>query len=199
MPAKVRAALTSVALVTLLLGAPQAAANKPTEPGNSGVVERYEAIGGHQVGPVMTDVGGTALPSLVVVGWDDAVAFCTDGPPVFNGVEQHVVSPSGNLTIVVHNSDIPILVFDVSAAVSEQDFFDKCASGDIAPLATGTANQRPILHVTDRTFSVKVKTRGVVSDPTGQDWTMQSFLQVRELVGADEAAVPKEWVKLTAR
>lgn len=121
---KVRAfaALSSVALASTLFASPPASADKPTEPAESGVVERFDTIGGHQVGPVMTDVGGAMLPILVVVGWDDAVTYCTDGPPVFNGVEQDAVAPSGNLTVVVHNSDIPILVFDVSAAASEEDF-----------------------------------------------------------------------------
>ena len=192
------AALSSVALASVLFASPPASADKSAEPAESGVVERFDAIGGHQVGPVMTDVGGAMLPILVVVGWDDAVTYCTDGPPVFNGVEQDAVAPSGNLTVVVHNSDIPILVFDVSAAVSEEDFFEKCAAADIVPLATGTAKQRPIINVTASAINLKVKTRGVVTDAAGQDWTMQAFLKFREVFGAEDLQVLNEWVTLTA-
>ena len=198
MKARTFGALSSVALASVLFAPPPASADKTAEPAESGVVERFDAIGGHQVGPVMTDVGGVMLPILVVVGWDDAVTYCTDGPPVFNGVEQDTVTPSGNLTVVVHNSDIPILVFDVSAAVSEEDFFEKCAAADIVPLATGTAKQRPIINVTASAINFKVKTRGVVTDAAGQDWTMQAFLKFREVFGAEDLQVLNEWVTLTA-
>ena len=127
-----------------------------------------------------------------------AVTLCTGGPPVFNGIQQNVFSPSGNFSAVVHNSDIPILVFDVSAAESEADFIAKCAAGEIVPLATGTAKQRPIIHETNSAFGVKVKTRGVVTDATGQDWTMQSFINIREVFGAEEPQVFNEWVTLKA-
>ena len=192
------AAVTGVAMAGVLVASPPASADKPAEPAESGVVQRFDTIGGHQVGPVMTDVGGKMVPILVVVGWDDAVTFCTGGPPVFNGVQQDAFAPSGNVSIVVHNSDIPILVFDVSDAVSEDDFFAKCAAREIAPLATGTAKQRPIINETESAGNFKVKTRGVVTDTTGQEWTLQSFIKVRGVFGAEEPQVLNEWVKLTA-
>ena len=192
------AALSGLALASVLVASPPVSADKPAEPAESGVVERFDAIGGHTVGPVMTDVGDTMLPILVVVGWDSATTLCTGGPPVFNGVEQNVSSPSGNFSIVVHNSDVPVLVFDVSTAESEDDFFAKCADGEIVPLATGTAKQRPIINVTDSAVNFKVKTRGVVTDASGQDWTMQSFIKVRDVFGAEEPQVLNEWVTLTA-
>ncbi|MGB9346499.1 MAG: hypothetical protein WCA90_10740, partial [Ilumatobacteraceae bacterium] len=111
---KLIAALSGVALASVLVASPSASADKPAKPAESGVVQRKDAIGGHPVGPVMTDVGGTMLPILVVVGWDDAVELCTDMRPVINGVEQIVLAPSGNSSVVVHNSDAPVLVFDVS-------------------------------------------------------------------------------------
>jgi hypothetical protein len=193
----VPSALAAIAL-TAVPGAPPAFADKPAEPAESGVVERGSAIGGHQVGPVMTDVGGEMRPVLVAVGWDDAVTYCSGGPPVFNGVGQVVVAPSGHVSTVVHNSDIPILVFDVSGA--DNGFFEKCAAGEIVPLATGTAKQRPIVHETESAANVKAKTRGVVTDATGQDWTMQAFTKFRVDFGAGEPQlqVLKEWVKLTA-
>jgi hypothetical protein len=88
-------------------------------------------------------------------------------------------------------------VFDVSDAVSEDDFFEKCADGEIAPLATGTAKQRPIINETESAVNFKVKTRGVVTDTTGQEWTLQSFIKFREVFGAEEPQVLNEWVKLT--
>ncbi len=102
------------------------------------------------------------LPILVIVGLDDAIALGTGtgGPPVFNGVEQDVFAPSGNVSVVVHNSDVPVLVFDVSAAASEEDLLAKCASGEIEPLAAGTVKQRPIINSTDSAISLKVKSRG---------------------------------------
>jgi hypothetical protein len=196
----VPAALAAIAL-TAVSAAPPASAAKPAEPAESGVVQRFDPLetqGGHQVGPLMTEVGGDMLPILVVVGWDDAETYCAGGPPVFNGVEQVVVAPSGNVSIVVHNSNIPILVFDVSSADNEEDFFEKCAAGEILPLATGTATQRPIIHQTESAANVKAKTRGVVTDATGQRWTMQAFTKFRVDFGAQELQVLNEWVKLTA-
>jgi hypothetical protein len=192
------AALSGLALASVLVASPTVSADKPAEPAQSGVVERFDTIGGHTVGPVMTDVGGTMLPVLVVVGWDSADAFCSGGPPVFNGVEQNVSSPSGNFSVVVHNSDVPVLVFDVSAADSPPDFFEKCGAGEIVPLATGTAKQRPIINVTDSAANFKVKTRGVVTDGNGQEWTMQSFIKVRDVFGEEELQVLNEWVTLKA-
>ena len=119
---------------------------------------------------------------------------------MFNGVGQVVVAPSGHVSTVVHNSDIPIVVFDVSDADSEEDFFEKCAAGEIVPLATGTAKQRPIVHETDSAANVKAKTRGVVTDANGQRWTMQAFSKARVDFAAPEPEVQvlKEWVTLTA-
>ena len=60
----VPAALAAIAL-TAVPAAPPASAAKPAEPAESGVVQRFDnAMGGHQVGPVMTDVGGEMLPTL---------------------------------------------------------------------------------------------------------------------------------------
>ena len=193
------AAVTGVALAGVLVASPPASADKPAEPAESGVVQRFDdAVGGHRISPVLTDVGGETLPIFVVVGWDDATRFCENDPPVPNGVEQVTEAPSGNETTVVHNSDIPILVFDVSDADGEDDFFKKCAAGDIVPFATGTAKQRPIINVTESAVNFKVKTRGVVTDTTGQEWTMQSFIKLRQVFGAEEPQVLNEWVKLTA-
>ncbi len=193
----VPAALAAIAL-TAVPAAPPAFADKPAAPAESGVVQRFDdAIGGHQYGPVMTDVGGEMLPLVGVVGWDDAVTYCTGGPPVSHGVEQVAFAPSGHATIVVHNNDTPILVFDLSA-VSEEDFFEKCATGEIVPLATGTGKLRPIIQRTESAANVKIKTRGVVTDAIGQDWTMQAFTRFRVDFGAEELKVLNEWVKLTA-
>ena len=192
------AALSGLVLASVLVASAPVSADKPAEPAESGVVQRLDTIGGHTVGPVMTDVGGAMLPILVVVGWDDATTLCTGGPPAFNGVEQNVSSPSGNFSIVVHNSDVPILVFDVSLAATEEEFFAKCAAGEIVPLATGTAKQRPIINFTESAVNFKVKTRGVVTDSSGQHWTMQSFIKVREVFGEQEPQVLNEWVTLKA-
>lgn len=195
---KLIAALSGVALASVLVASPSASADKPAKPAESGVVQRKDAIGGHPVGPVMTDVGGTMLPILVVVGWDDAVELCTDMRPVINGVEQIVLAPSGNSSVVVHNSDAPVLVFDVSAAKDEEDFIAKCKSGAIEPLATGTVKQRPIINSSGGFTNFKVKSSGVVTDGTGQDWKLQSFIKVREADGVEgPPLVLNEWVKLT--
>ena len=192
------AALSGVALASVLVASPPVSADKSAEPTESGVVERYDTWGGLTVGPVVTDVGGAMLPIVVVVGWDDAVTLCTGGPPVLNGVQQDVSSPSGNFSTVVHNSDVPVLVFDVSAAANRADFIAKCAAGEIVPLATGTAKQRPIINFTDSAVNVMIKTSGVVTDANGQDWTLQSFIKLREVFGAEEPQVLNEWVTLTA-
>ena len=99
---------------------------------------------------------------------------------------------------VVHNSDVPVLVFDVSAATSEPDFIAKCAAGEIVPLATGTAKQRPIINETDSAFNFKVKSQGVVTDATGRDWSLQAFVKVRDVFGDPEPHVLTEWVTLRA-
>jgi hypothetical protein len=51
--------LSGMALASVLIASPSASAEKPTEPAQSVVVQRYDAIGGHTVGPLITDVGGT--------------------------------------------------------------------------------------------------------------------------------------------
>ena len=198
MRVKLFAAVSAIALAGVLAASP-ALADKPGEPAESGIVLRLDpAIGGHFVGPVPTDVGGTTLPIVVAFGWDDPVTLCTGGPPVFNGVIQLVPTPSGNFNEVVHNGDVPVLVFDVSAATSEPDFIAKCASGEIEPLATGTAKQRPIINGTDSGFNFKVKSQGMVTDATGQDWAMQAFVKVRDFFGEPEPQVLTEWVTLRA-
>lgn len=193
----VRLGVSVAALALLGVVASPAVADKKSEPANSGVVERFETLGGHSVGPLLVDVGGTTLPIFVQVGWDDSVAFCTGQPPVVNGVQQNVVAPSGNMTFVVHNGDIPVLVFDVSSVASEEEFFEKCGSGDLLPLAQGTVKQRPIINFTEDSVIVKVKSRGVVTDVTGQDWTLQSFLKAN--FATPEPEILAEWIKLTAK
>ena len=193
----VRLGVVMAALALLGVAASPAVAEKKSEPANSGVVERFETLGGHSVGPVLVDVGGTTLPIFVQVGWNDSVAFCTGQPPVVNGVQQTVASPSGNVTIVVHNEDIPVLVFDVSGVANEEEFQEKCGSGDLLPLAQGTVKQRPIINITEDAVTVKVKSRGVVTDTTGQDWTLQTF--IKGDFATPEPEISAEWVKLTAK
>ena len=123
---------------------------------------------------------------LVVVGWDDAVTYCTGGPPVFNGVEQVAVAPSGNVSIVVHNSDIPILVFDVSARSAKRTSsrsapLERSSRSPPARRNSARSSTRPRARPTSRS-----KTRGVVTDATGQDWTMQAFTKFRVDFGAEE-------------
>lgn len=197
MRTKYTTAITATMAAAVLFGAPTASADKNAEPAESGVVERFETIGGHIVGPMITNMGGEALPIVIAIGWDDAVALCTGGPPVFNGVEQRVTTPSGNTSVVVHNDDAPVLVFDASPATSEPDFIAKCAAGEIVPLATGTVQQRPIVHETDRAFRLKVKSHGDVTDTSGQVWKLQALLQVGQSFG--EHPVVREWVTLAAR
>jgi hypothetical protein len=189
----------AAALALLGVVASPAVAEKKSEPANSGVVERFDTIGGHTVGPVLVDVEGVMLPIFVVVGWDDSTVFCTGGPPVFNGVEQDVIAPSGNLHIVVHNEDIPVLVFDVSSVADEDEFLAACGAGDLLPLAEGTVKQRPIINVTEDAVNFKVKSRGVVTDATGQDWTLQAFIKERDVFAAPEPQVLNEWITLTAK
>ena len=191
------ALLAALMTMAMTLGASAALAEKKSEPASSGVVERFDTLGGHSVGPLPVDVGGTTLPIFVQVGWDDSVEFCTGGPPVINGVQQTVVSPSGNETIVVHNGDIPVLVFDVSSVDSEEEFREACASGDLLPLAQGTVKQRLIINFTDDAVTVKVKSRGVVTDVTGQDWTLQAFIKGNFATPEPEISV--EWVTLKAK
>jgi hypothetical protein len=191
------ALLAALMVMAMTLGATAAVAEKKSEPATSGVVERFDTRGGHGVGPVLVDVGGTTLPIFVQVGWDDSVAFCTDQPPVFNGVEQDTISPSGNLSIVVHNADIPVLVFDMSSVDSQEEFFEECASGDLLPLAQGTVKQRPVINFTEDAVNLKVKSRGVVTDVTGQDWTLQAF--IKGDFATPEPEIFVEWVTLTAK
>lgn len=195
----VRLGVIAAALALLGVVASPAVADKKSEPANSGVVERFDTLGGHGVGPVLVDVGGVMLPIFVQVGWDDSIVLCTGGPPVFNGVEQDVSAPSGNVGIVVHNADVPVLVFDVSSVASEEEFIEACASGDLVPLAQGTVKQRPIINFTEDAVNFKVKSRGAVTDVTGQDWTLQAFIKVHDVFATPETEVLVEWVTLTAK
>lgn len=61
---KLFAALSGVVLAGVLVAAPPVSAEKPAEPAESGVVQRFDDIGGpDRHGPVMTDVGGVMLPT----------------------------------------------------------------------------------------------------------------------------------------
>lgn len=178
-------ALISLLLASALAGPAEAA--KKAEPAQTGIVERLDTIGGHVIEPTPLDVGGVTLPILTVIGWDAATAddegddgfgaHCDGQPPVFNGVEQFLETPSGNVRVVVHNADIPVLLFDVTGVNSPEEFYEACAAGELTPLAQGTVKQRPIVHADDDGFTVKVKSRGVVTDATGQDWQLQAFFR----------------------
>ena len=197
-------ATMSMLLVSALVS--PASAAKKAEPASTGVVERFDTIGGHVIEPIPIDVGGEIVPVLTVVGWDAAVpgdddqdgfgGFCVGEPPVFNGVQQTVVTPAGNDTIVVHNADVPVLLFDVSGVDSREEFDSACASGDLEPLAQGTVKQRPIINVTEDGVTSKVKSRGVVTDASGQQWQLQAFYRESFDFAAPEDAVVTSWVSL---
>lgn len=173
-----------------------ASADKTAEPWSSGIVERSEARGGHLVGPVLVDIGGAQVPMIANVGWSDPIAWCTGGPPELNGVIQRFETPSGStFHEVVHNSDAPVLLFDVSSVASVEEFLEKCASGELAPLATGTVKQRPNINGTPTVFNFMVKSSGVVTDSGGQDWRLQMFVKVTD--SADGLRALNEWIKLT--
>jgi hypothetical protein len=197
-------AAAAVAVTLALLMVTPAQAAKKSEPVNTGVVERLDTIGGHTIEPIPIDVGGEVRSVLTVVGWDAALpdedddgfgAYCADQPPVFNGVEQFLVTPSGNLTVVVHNADIPVLLFDVTGVDDEDDFLEKCSAGELEPLAQGTVKQRPIIHETDRGFTIKVKSSGVVTDTSDQQWRLQAFLRLSVDFATGEETVTS-WITL---
>ncbi len=195
---KLTAALTGVALVGAMAMPSPASADKKGEPAESGVVLRFDpTIGGHGVGPVSADVNGEDRRLVAIIGWDDPVAFCSGGPPVFNGVEQVVLSPSGNTTIVVHNGDVPVLVFDVTDVADEDAFFFECAEGTLVPLATGTVKQRPIIHVDDAGVTQKIKSTGVVTDSLDREWKLQVFVKATTVFAAPDSDVERQWIKLT--
>ncbi len=176
-------------LVLMVVGLiPAASADKKSEPAETGVVERFDTLGGHVVGPVLVDVDGTERAMLLAVGWDSVEAFCSGPPNVPNGVEQDVFSPSGNFTGVVHNADIPVLLFDVSAFASEDDFLAACFAGDVEAFATGPMKQRPILVGNPSGFSIKVSSHGTLSGPSG-DWAVNAFLKVVFGDGPDPESV----------
>jgi hypothetical protein len=197
---KLMAALIGLALVGAMAASSPAAAGKKGEPAESGVVSRIEpAIGGHLVGPVTADVNGDDRRLLAVFGWESAIQFCTGGPPVFNGVIQVVETMSGNFTEVVHNGDIPVLVFDVTDVDSELEFIDSCATGELEPLATGTAKQRPIITGNETGLTVKIKSQGIVTDSFGREWKLQAFLKENIVFAPFQSDVQSEWIKLTLR
>jgi len=196
---KLTAVLTGVALVSAMAVSSPASAGKKGEPAESGVVSRTDpAIGGHVVGPVTTDVNGVDRTLLAVFGWNDANQLCAE-PPVENGVIQVVETPSGNFTDVVHNGDIPVLVFDVTDVASEELFFFLlCVTEQLEPLATGTAKQRPIITGNDTGLTIKIKSQGVVTDSLDREWKLQAFLKENVVFGPPfQSDVQSEWIKLT--
>ena len=197
---KLFAALTGVALLSVMAVSSPASADKKGEPAESGVVLRFDPTqGGHGVGPVTADVNGEDRRLVAIFGFADSLTFCNDGPPVENGVEQVALPPSGGYHVVVHNSDIPVLVFDVTDVLTEEDFFAGCAAGDIVPLATGTAKQRPIINGDDSGQTVKIKSMGVVTDALDRDWKLQSFFKETGVFGDGPPVfeVQNAWIKLT--
>jgi len=198
---KLMAALTGVALVGAMVMSSPASADKKGEPAESGVVLRFDPTrGGHGVGPVTVDVDGADRRLVAIFGFDNAITFCNWGPPVKNGVEQVALPPSGGFHVVVHNSDIPVLVFDVTDVLDEDAFFAGCAAGDIVPFATGTAKQRPIINGNDSGQStLKIKSTGVVTDGLERDWKLQAFFrEVADFSGPEpQFDVQQQWIKLT--
>ena len=196
---KLIAGLTGVALVSVMAVSSPASADKKGEPAESGVVLRFDPTqGGHGVGPVTVDVAGEDRRLVAIFGWDNAVEFCTGSPPVFNGVEQVALPPSGSYHVVVHNSDVPVLVFDVTDVTDQQEFFQGCASGALVPLATGTAKQRPIINGDDSIQTLKIKSMGVVTDSLDRDWKLQAFVKENIVFGPPfESEVQSEWIRLT--
>ncbi len=128
----------------------------------------------HQAGGAQPAEEGAQTPG---VGWDSAVGFCQGGPPVFNGVLQLVETPGGTVHILVHNADVPVMLFDVTEISGPEEFFARCAAGELLPLATGQAKQRPVINEGEQTASVKVASHGVVTDVAGRDWAINAFLK----------------------
>lgn len=196
---KLLAALTGVALVSAVAVSSPASADKKGVPAESGVVTREDpAVGGHVVGPLITDVGGVDTPLVVFVGRTDVTSLCSGAPPDENGVIQFVDAPSGNRTTIVHNSDAPVVVYDVSDVEDEDDFFFQlCVEGTLEPFASGTVKQRPILTGDQTGFTLKVKSMGVVTDGDDNDWKLQTFLKEETVFGEpDVFNVQNQWVTL---
>lgn len=181
----------------LLATTAPALATKSATPETSGVISRAETIGGHTISPQPVSVDGETRFLFLVVGWDDPVTHCTGQPPVFNGVEQLVASPSDNTHLLVHNEDVPVMLFDVTDMPGPGAFYQMCAEGTIEPFATGEARQRPNLHFRGDTFMITVKSHGVVTDTNGRHWTLNAFLQERVI--ADGEIRVKASLSLTPR
>jgi len=196
---KLIAALTGVALVGAMAVSSPASADKKGEPAESGVVVRFDpAIGGHGVGPVTANVNGEDRTLVAIIGFDDATVLCDpEGEPVENGVIQIVETPSGNFSEVVHNSDAPVLVFDVTEIEDEDEFFFLLCTGQLDPFAWGTVKQRPIIIGDDTGLTQKIKSMGVVTDDSGQDWKLQTFLKAEIVFGVEGSDVQGAWIKLT--
>lgn len=154
-----------------------AALAKQAWPEESGIVTRGPTTGSHTIEPKPVSVDGETRLIFTVFGFDDAITFCTDGAPVQNGVEQLVSLPSGDVHLLVHNEDLPVMVFDVTDVPGPGAFFAGCAAGEIVPFAEGEVRQRPNLHIGEDSFRVKVNSHGEVIEPDGTRWLLNSRLE----------------------
>lgn len=172
-----RAASTLVIALLMVAAVAPAAMAKQAWPEESGIVTRGPTSGGHTIEPKPVSVDDETRLMFTVFGWNNPITFCTDGPPVDNGVEQLVSLPTGDFHLLVHNGDVPVMVFDVTEVPGPGAFFAGCAAGEIAPFATGEAKQRPNLHIREDSLTVKVNSHGTVVEPDGTEWLLNARLQ----------------------
>jgi hypothetical protein len=175
-----RATATLVVALLIAAAVAPAAVAKQAWPEETGIVSRGPTSGGHTIEPKPVSVDGETRLMFTVFGWDDPITFCTDGAPVANGVEQLVSLPTGDFHLLVHNEDIPVMVFDVTEVPGPGAFFTGCAAGEIVPFATGEARQRPNIHISEDSFFAKVNSHGTVVEPDGTEWLLNARLQERD-------------------
>lgn len=166
------------ALLSAAVIAPAALA-KQAWPEESGIVTRDPTTGSHTIEPKPVSVDGETRLMFTVFGFDDPITYCTDGPPAQNGVEQLVSLPARDFHLLVHNEDLPVMVFDVTDVPGPGAFISGCAAGEIAPFAEGDVRQRPNLHIGEDSFRVKVNSHGDVVERDGTRWLLNSRLEER--------------------
>ena len=152
-------------------------------PASSGVVERFDAAGAAFVVDE-TEVHGELREIVAVFNFETVGDLCSL-PPGFSS-DAHltlVITPAQQLNEQVKDTDVPVLVFDITGAdvTSPPDFLQKLCGPEptVSVLAVGTADIHQQFNASaDGDFQVTFTARGHVFEHEGpSEWRLGAIFQ----------------------
>lgn len=158
--------LTIGMLATL---APPTSAGPGNGPDQSGVVTRLSPPGAQGLFDPAVPLDGADVPLLALLNFASPADFCTftfAGP----GDLMMVETPSGQTNILLHDEDVPVLIFDATGLGTQvEEVFSNlrqaACDNQAVPIATGEARVRNKLHFkADGAFRHAFDATGTVTD-----------------------------------